>query len=146
MLHAWAHISAGTLHQLGHKKYLRRTLVPVELLHSVRRAPRLQVVRLGAKAAGDSLAESRALWQTGAALTEAGSWREAQPPLTQSLALLEAIVGSFHLDIARVCNSLAIVYYKVKRSLHRCAARHEVPGGGNLSCHSCLARSTLQEA
>jgi hypothetical protein len=49
----------------------------------------------------------------GAALTEAGSWREAEPPLTQSLALLEANFGSFHLDIARVCNSLAIVYYKV---------------------------------
>lgn len=80
---------------------------------------------MGAKAAGDSLAESRALWQTGAALTEAGSWREAEPPLTQSLALLEAAVGSFHLDIARVCNSLAIVYYKVGCSLRQRAARNE---------------------
>ncbi len=72
----------------------------------------MQLLRVGAKAAGDSLAESRALWQIGAALTEAGSWREAEPPLTQSLTLLEASVGNFHLDIARVCNSLAIVYYK----------------------------------
>lgn len=70
----------------------------------------------GSKATSDQISEGRALWQLGASLTDAGSWREAEPPLTEALALLEAEHGPFHLDIARVCNSLAIVYYKVRGS------------------------------
>lgn len=67
----------------------------------------------GAQAAGEKLIECRALWQAGATLLEAGRWREAEPPLTQALSILEAHLGAGHLDIARACNSLAIVYYKV---------------------------------
>ena len=73
----------------------------------------LQLLISGARAAGDLVAEGRALWQAGASLIEAGHWREAEPPLTQSLAQLEGHLGAAHLDIARVCNSLAIVFYKV---------------------------------
>ena len=68
------------------------------------------------KATRDQVSKGRALWQLGASLTDGGSWREAEPPLTEALALLEAEHGPFHLDIARVCNSLAIVYYKVRES------------------------------
>lgn len=73
----------------------------------------VQLLLSGARAAGETVIECRALWQAGATLLEAGKWREAEPPLTQALSVLEAHLGPGHLDIARACNSLAIVYYKV---------------------------------
>lgn len=76
-----------------------------------------QLVKNAAKSAGNDLVEGRALWQIGATLLEAGHWREAEPPLTQSLAILDKYLGTFHLDVARVCNSLAIVHYKVSQHL-----------------------------
>lgn len=76
----------------------------------------LQLLVSASRALGEHAAEGRALWQAGATLTEAGHWRDAEPPLTQSLAILEAELGAASLDIARVCNSLSIVYYKVPLS------------------------------
>lgn len=73
----------------------------------------MQLLIVAAKAVGDRVAEGRALWQAGASLIEAGHWREAEPPLGQSLSILETHLGAGHLDMARVCNSLAIVNYKV---------------------------------
>ena len=84
----------------------------------------MQLLMSGARAAGQKVAECRALWQAGATLLEAGRWREAEPPLTQALSILEALLGAGHLDIARACNSLAIIYYKVSLSCFRRSNLH----------------------
>ena len=102
-----------------------------------------QLLKNSAEASGDSVTKGRALWQIGASMIEAGHWREAEPPLTQSLAILEQHMGNFHLDIARVCNSLAIVYYKASQLL-RSSQYFACQGLGNVSSLKNRLRKALQ--
>lgn len=77
----------------------------------------LQRLRDAAERARDVHSQACILWQLGVSLCEAGAWREAEAPLCEALALLEETCGNSHLDIARVCNSLAVVCYKVRHYL-----------------------------
>ena len=56
------------------------------------------------EAAGYELGMARALWQVGCCASDQGHWAQAEGPLRQSLALLEAEQGPDHLDLACVCN------------------------------------------
>lgn len=65
----------------------------------------LQAVLGLCEAAGYQLGAAQALWQVGCCASDEAQWAEAETPLRQSLALLEAEQGPDHLDLACVCNS-----------------------------------------
>ena len=102
----------------------------------------LQLARGVAQAVGDTLSEGQCLWQLGACLVEIGAWRDAEAPLVLALESVEKARGPLHLDISRVCNSLAIVYYKVCNAvlLEICHAFHvyiDISLGRELTLQLC---------
>ena len=64
----------------------------------------MQAVHEMAIQAGDKVAEGRALWQLGSVLSDQGQYKDAEGPLREALAILEAELGESHLDVARACN------------------------------------------
>ena len=66
----------------------------------------MQAVHEQAIEQGDKVAQGRALWQLGSVLGDQGQFKNAEVPLRDALALLEAELGSDHLDIAKACNGM----------------------------------------
>ena len=64
----------------------------------------LQAVYQQAVEQKDRVAQGRALWQLGSVLGDQGQFKNAEVPLRDALAILEAELGSDHLDIAKACN------------------------------------------
>jgi len=58
----------------------------------------------------DRVAQGRALWQLGSVLGDQGQFKNAEVPLRDALALLESELGSDHLDIAKACNGMPLLY------------------------------------
>ncbi|KAL0028676.1 hypothetical protein WJX79_009990 [Trebouxia sp. C0005] len=61
----------------------------------------------------DRVAQGRALWQLGSVLGDQGQFKNAEVPLRDALAILESELGSDHLDIAKACNGLAVVLFRL---------------------------------
>ncbi|CAL5227758.1 g10777 [Coccomyxa viridis] len=72
-----------------------------------------QAVQSQASEAGQDLELAQALWQLGCVLSDQARWADALAPLRQSLLLMESLEHSDTLDIACVCNALAVVHYKL---------------------------------
>ncbi len=58
----------------------------------------------------DRVAQGRALWQLGSVLGDQGQFKNAEVPLRDALAILESELGSDHLDIAKACNGMPLLY------------------------------------
>ena len=80
----------------------------------------IQAVMKGAAYLDDKVCHSQALWQLGASYIAVGGWREAETPLSTALVMMEDALGMTHLNVARICNSLAVVYYKVNSVSKSC--------------------------
>ncbi|KAK9813267.1 hypothetical protein WJX72_011692 [[Myrmecia] bisecta] len=65
--------------------------------------------------AEDRVAQARALWQIGTALSEQGKFKDAEGPLEESVQMLEEELGPDHLDLAKACTGFAVVLYKLDK-------------------------------
>eukprot|EP00891_Asterochloris_glomerata_P006867 jgi/Astpho2/6867/Aster-06539 len=68
-----------------------------------------------AENAGDRVAQGRSLWQLGSALSDQGHFKDAEVPLREALTVLEGELGGDHLDIAKACNGVAVVLFKLNQ-------------------------------
>ena len=72
----------------------------------------------------DRVAQGRALWQLGSVLGDQGQFKNAEVPLRDALAILEAELGSDHLDIAKACNGMPNCLCLRKKKEEASADRH----------------------